>query len=479
MAGPKNRRSSSSVRPCLNVFSILDHMTGNYLRGKDGAWYLNGGLSHITGYAGRGNTFKTAFSTYNFITTYARYNLEYAEIYDTEMSFKIDRVNTFAQLVPEARNIDFAERIRDDENRSFNIVSSVELLGDQWWKELRDVMEERKNTKPKDMRVTPFLDFNGEFKAIPNPWGFNVDSLTMLRTQNVETMHDKNSVGDSGLNTEAMKGAAAKSQLMAQMPIISGAAYYYIGMVAHAGDEIKMDQYAPSHKKLAGLKGDLKLKGVPENFSFLTNNCFIAVKTQPLLDSKKLPEYPLAGVPEQVGDTDLVRVTFDQLRGKAGPTGKSIDLIFSQSEGLLVPITEFFFCNKLLNGYGMEVKGNNAGFRLDLYPDVYFTRKNIRQLTKEDPKFCRALAITAALGYMSHNYYNVGDVMVTPKELYDGLKERGYDWDEILSDTVEYWYFNDQAEEIGKPTLTAMTMLQMNAGNYVAKFLKTHPDTTK
>lgn len=478
MAGPSGRKTSSALRPCLNVFSLLDHMTGNYQRGLDGAWYLNGGLHAITGYAGRGNTFKTAFSTYNFVTAYARYNAAYAEIYDTEMSFQIDRVNTFAQMIPEAKHIDFRQRVID-EDKSFNVVSSIELMGDQWWKELRDESENRRNTKPKDMRVTPFYDFNGELKAIPDPWLFNMDSFTMLQTNSTESMHDKNMVGESGLNTLAIKGAAAKHQMMSQMPIVTGGASYYVGLVAHAGDELKLDQYAPSHKKLQGLKGDMKLKGVPENFSFLTNNCFIAVKSAPLLDSKKYPEYPLAGQAEIVGDTDLMRVTFEQLRGKAGPTGASIDLIFSQKEGLQVQLSEFFYINKTLNGFGMEIKGNNAGFRLDLYPELFFTRKNIRQLIKDDPKLRRALSITASLGYMMTNYYHIDSLKCTPKELYDGLSEKGYDWEEILTDTVEYWYFRDQAEAIGKPTLTAMTMLEMFKGNYVAKFLKKHPDTTK
>lgn len=476
MAGPAGRKTAVAIRPCLNVFSLMDHMTGYYVRGKDGAWYCNGGLHHITGYAGRGNTFKTAFSTYNFITAYARYNAEYAEIYDTEMSFNINRVNTFASLIPEAAGIDFGERILS-ENKSFNVLTSVEEYGDVWWKGLRDSVDQRTNKNNKSRRLTPFIDFDGSYRSVEDPWLFNMDSFTMLQTKSTELMHDKNMVGESGLNTLAIKGAAAKHQMMSQMPIVTGMGNYYVGLVAHAGDELKMDQYAPSHKKLAGLKGDIKLKGVPENFSFLTNNCFIAVKSAALLDSKKFPEYPASDAPEKIGDTDLMRVTFEQLRGKSGPTGATIDLIFSQKEGLLVPISEFFYLNKTLEGYGMEVKGNNAGFRLDLYPDVYFTRKQIRKLVQDDPKFCRALAITAALGYISHNNYDLGELIVTPKELYSGLKERGYDWDEILSDTVEYWYFQDQAAAIGKPTLTAMTMLHMNAGDYVAKFLKHHPDT--
>ena len=57
MAGPAGAKRASAVRPSLNAFSLIDHMTGSYHRGLHGAWYLNGGMSHIMGWAGRGNTF--------------------------------------------------------------------------------------------------------------------------------------------------------------------------------------------------------------------------------------------------------------------------------------------------------------------------------------------------------------------------------------------------------------------------------------
>lgn len=63
MAGPANRKRARTVRPKFNVFSLLDHLTGRYVRGRYGLWYMNGGFSHMMGFAGRGNTFKSAFSS--------------------------------------------------------------------------------------------------------------------------------------------------------------------------------------------------------------------------------------------------------------------------------------------------------------------------------------------------------------------------------------------------------------------------------
>lgn len=469
MAGPSNVKRAPAVRPAFNAFSLLDHQTGNYLVGKDGAFYLNGGLHHVMGYAGRGNTFKTALS--NFVSTVVaiRQDAEFYEIYDTEMSFKVSRLATVMRTMIEAANLDAEDLILSGK---WNISTSIEQLGDEWWKALRDDVPARRNLKEKELRSTPFINFDGSAIKVPSPWLFGVDSFTEMKVANVEKMHDKAVVGNSDLNTEAMKSGAAKSQMMAQMPIVSGAGYYYISLTAHVGDEIKMDQYSPSHRKLAGLKGDLKLKGIPEKFTFLANNCYMATAVGNLLDDKKMPKYPHPDKVPMKGDTDLQIVRFEQLRGKSGPTGVVLDLIFSQEEGLQVGLSEFYYLTDMCANWGMEAAGNNAWFKLSIYPEVRFTRNTVRQYLRDDPKFARAMAITCACAYMHHNWVtHPAEMRISMEEMYTSITNQGYSWDEILSNTVEYWYFDDMAEKIGKPTLTAYTLQRMAIGKYTAKFL--------
>ena len=466
------------IRPCLNVFSLLDHLTGSYQRGLDGAWYLNGGLSHTMGIAGRGNTFKTSFQKACSIRAAIRYNVEWYETYDSENSFGgVTRLQMFVDNITEAKGIDVLGLINADEP-TWNISAASEETGDEWWKRYRDEAPNRKALKGKDLLTTVFTNYDGTFMKTPSPWILDVDSFTKLTITNVEKMHDKSNVGSSDLNTEAMKGAAAKSQMMSQLSNSAPVGNYFMTLTAHAGDEIKMDQYAPSHKKLSGLKGDIKIKGVPENYTFLTNNCFIATSSGPMLDKNtKLPLYPHPDKEiDHVGDTDLTAVKFEQLRGKGGPTGLHLDLIFSQTEGLLVGVTEFNFIREYAECYGVTVKGNNQGFTLDIYPDVFFTRKTLRKLLKEDPKFERAMSITAAFAWMRVHWFHLAqELRLSPGEIREKLMAQGYDMDEILADTVEYHYFQEHANIIKKPTLTAMTMIHMANGNYVAKFLKKHP----
>lgn len=469
MAGPSNVRRAPSVRPAFNAFSLLDHQTGSYLVGKDGAYYLNGGLHNVMGYAGRGNTFKTALSLFVSTVVAVRQNAEFYEIFDTEMSFKARRIQQTMLRIPEAKDIDAEEMIASGQ---WNITDLTVQLGDEWWKALRDDADTRSSTKEKELRATPFVNFDGSQIKVPSPWLFGVDSFTEMKVASVEKMHDKAVVGNSDLNTEAMKSGAAKSQMMGQMPIITGKGHYYMSLTAHVGDEIKMDQYAPSHRKLAGLKGDLKLKGIPEKFTFLSNNCYMATATGALLDDSKMPKYPHPDKVPMKGDTDLQIVRFEQLRGKSGPTGVVLDLIFSQEEGLLVGLSEFYYILEMCKGWGLEVKGNNMGFKLNIYPEVYFTRNTVRKLLDEDPKFARAMAITAACAYMHHNWItHPAEMRISMEEMYTKIKEQGYSWDQILADTVEYWYFDDMAEKIGKPTLTAYTLQRMAIGKYTAKFL--------
>lgn len=486
MAGPSNTKSAPLVRPAHNAFSLLDHQTGRYLRGKNGAWYLNGGLHHIMGWCGRGNTFKTTIAAFVSIVVAIRQAVEWFEVFDTEMSFSHTRLDDFLVNIPEAnallvsRGLDpiYAADLLGE--GKWNITTLVEHLGDEWWKDRRDDAEDRMKVKEKDMRTTPFLNLDGSFRKTTNPWIWLVDSFTEMKVQSVENMHNKSVVGNSDLNTEAMKSGAAKSQMMAQMPIVAGRGNYFISLTAHVGDEIKMDQYAPSHRKLAGLKGDLKLKGIPEKFTFLTNNCYMATATGPLLDDQKMPKFPHPNKEPTKGDTDLQIVRFEQLRGKSGPTGYFLDLIFSQTEGLLVGLTEFYFILELCKGYGLDIKGNNMGFRLDIYPDLYFTRRNVRQLLLEDPMFARAMSITAACAYM-HWYWvrHPSEMRMPMADLYSRIKDQGYDWNEILTNTVEYWYYEDMADTIQKPTLTAYTLQKMALGQHHATYLKTHPAEVK
>ena len=80
--------------------------------------------------------------------------------------------------------------------------------------------------------------------------------------------------------------------------------------------------------------------------------------------------------------------------------------------------------------------------------DKKYVRTTIRSEIDNDVKLKRALEITAAVAYMQNNWLTLDDnLRITAEELHDKIVEKGFDWNEILENTVEWWYFKDQAEE--------------------------------
>lgn len=474
MAGPSNRSTSNTIRPKFNVFSLLDHMMGRYVKGKGGLWYLNGGYPHIIGFAGRGNTFKSALSGTMATIISLRYKFEYTEFYDTEMSMQPARIQDYINGVARQHHWETVPNIEDlleSEENTWNFTASDKQSGDQWWVEhCRKPRDERSKLKDKQKRITPFRNIDGTSVLMPNPWSFTVDSISELHTASVERKFEKAVIGESDLNTEAMDDARSKAQLMKQMPNVAAQGGYYFGLIAHADDELQMDKYAPSTKKLNGLKGNLKLKGVPgRGFTFLTNSCLLATAIDNGLNkTDKMAEYHRPGTDPVVGDTDVRIVKYEELRGKSGPTGAVVDIVFSQRDGMLVGLTEYRYLQEGLKGFGITGSGSGLAFKtLDIYPGVTFTRKTVWGLLDNDPLLSRAMSITAGLAYIYHNHYDVpSEQKIELTELYQKIIDAGFSWEKILKNTVEYWYFDDQEKEIGKVTLTAKTILGMAHGEF-------------
>ena len=58
----------------------------------------------------------------------------------------------------------------------------------------------------------------------------------------------------------------------------------------------------------------------------------------------------------------------------------------------------------------------------------------------------------------------LGELLCTPKELYEGIKEKGYDWDMILENTRGWWTFNN--DNTVEKFLSTKDLLEMRLGLY-------------
>lgn len=455
-------KKAPSLRPLLNIGCLFDIPTGSYIQGKHGESILNGGLSYITGIGGRGNTYKSTMAHFMVLRCLDRYRQSEAMVYDTEVSLTMMRLNQLSRRLPYIGN-DGNPDI--EESGRIMLTDKTVMMGSKWFEEYRSGLKERQRNQAKELLTTPFADKDGNLIKAFNPFLSEIDSLSQMDIEAVEEMYDKAEIGESKLNTEALKGAAAKSQMMTQLPGLTGGGGGYLILTAHVGDEHQLDPYAPPSKKLTFLKGKIKFKRVPENFTFLTNNCWLCLSASVLVNqTTKSPEFPRNKEDDLKGDTDLMVITLQNLRAKSGPTGLPMDLVVSQQDGVHVGLTEFLYI-KNNNRYGLG--GHDRSYYLELVPEISLQRTTVRGKIDESKQLQRALEITSEMCQMKNLWHGLPPgIMCTPLELYEGLKAKGYEWEILLDHTRGYWMFEEDAVNEPKQFLSTMDLLRMKAGLY-------------
>ena len=448
------------LRPTMNIGCLFDIPTGTYYRGKHGESILNAGYSHVIGVCGRANTYKSTVSHFFTLSVLNRYFAELALIYDTENSLTPARIERLSS------NFDNLS-LRDLDEEGVVHITDTSMSGNKWFEALKGFLADKVSSKKGLTVTTPFLNSKGESIKIVKPTLAEVDSLSEFRVDAVDTMAEKNEIGDSGRNMEAMKGSAAKSQMIGDLGDITSRNGLYIIMTAHLDDEIQLDPYAPPQKRLGFMKQKTIFKRVPKNFSFLTNVLYqCSGATVRANKADKTPLWPRHKDDRQVGDTDLQQVTVQALRSKTGASGLPFNIIVSQSDGMLVGLTEYNYCKERKYGMG----GNDQNFFMELRPDVTLNRTTIRGKIDNDVLLQRALEITSEMCQISVLWKNLEPgLMCTPKELFADLKAKGYDWD-VLLNTRGYWVFDEQKHPLN--FLSTMDLLNMRAGTYHPYWLK-------
>ena len=444
------------VHPMLNIGCLQDIPTGKYLRGKHGESILLGGMAYVEGIAGRGNQGKSTLMLFRILRAFIRYNRAILNMYDTETSLRFLRLNALYKALT-GTFVDL------EDTRKVIITDNTVMSGNKWFSALQNFGEEKQKASRDWYMATPFIDpKTGKNLDAFYPSFFGVDSLSQFMTDAVETIFDKNEVGEGGANTVFMKGGQAKTQVLMQMPTTTGQAGLYVSMSIHLGDQIVMDQYNPPAKLLADMKNNSAFKNVPKNITFLTNNLWNVFNSAPLVHKEtKAPLYPRDSNDDMEGDLDLRMMNVQNIRAKNGPTGMPFELIWSQREGILAGLSEF---NYIKNYDRFGLGGNDRNYFVELAPEISLSRTTIRKKIEESPKLQRALEITSELCQMRNLWLDEDGVFCTPAELYNDLKALGYDWD-VLLDTRGFWVFEDDAPNY-KPFLSTMDLLRMRKQLY-------------
>lgn len=137
----------------------------------------------------------------------------------------------------------------------------------------------------------------------------------------------------------------------------------------------------------------------------------------------------------------------------------------SQTEGYLATLSEFHYC-KTNGSFGIESSGiGGVTMWMTMYPEVTFTRNTVREKIREDSKLREAIRLTSEILQIANFWVQTPrELLSEPKELYVGLKEKGYNWDELLQ-TRGYWTPDQYTNPIR--FLSGMDLLNIHASIYI------------
>lgn len=447
----------------INIGVGLDIPTGHIVPGQHGESILNGGLGLLTGVVGIGNNFKSTVMDYMMLSAMDRIASTTdtsGSTYDTELNRQPARMTAISQNFDSFKTKDIVE------DGQWLLTDKTQYYADQWYEILKQFLRDKRDNSKQLSLPTPMLNREHKPFEILIPTFTSVDSFTLFETENIAKIQDENLLGESGGNVIHMRQGLAKTRFMMEIPAVAARAQHYVLFTAHIGKDISIPSgpipQAPV-KKLQYLKNGDKIKGVTDQFFFLLSNCWHAYNAAPLLnDRTKAPEYPINPDDNVSGDVDLNQVSLRQLRGKSGMTGYVVNLLVSQSQGVLPSLSEFHYI-KEHGRFGLN--GSQTNYALDLLPGVKLSRTTVRYKLDHDATLRRAMNITSELCQM-HQYWRhlkEDDLLCTPQVLFEDLAKLGWDWDVLLA-TRGWWTVYNDKHPI--PFLSTMDLLKMRKGLY-------------
>lgn len=474
-----NFRLPPPVMVGFMVGALMDIPTGMWIRGTHGQYALLGGISNITGFVGPGNCFKTTIMRYSVLSALSR--MAYTVLdwfygsYDTEVNTHEERGTQLSWSFEV-----FKERYLLEEG-SWQITNKAVMPGNEFFHQLKEHLKEKRSAKNKTRYPTVFLDRDKVSPLeIMTPWFTDFDSLTHFATEAEEKIMATTELGESAGNTLFMRQGLAKTRMLMELPALAAGSMNYVMFTAHIGKEINMPSgpgTPPPRKQLQHMQQGEIIKGVTNNFFYLLHNCWLISAAAPYLNQdSKAPQYPFEPGDERPMDLDLNKVRLKQLRGKAGSSGFTLELMVSQREGVLASLSEFHYLKEHRAKFGIE--GSNTNYNMVLYPELSLSRTKVRKACREDKKLQRALEITSQLAQMyEYQPFLKETVLLEPEDLKKKIEEKGYDWDFILTKT-RGWHTLDDERAPGYH-LSTYDLCRMARGDYHPYYLEDDCKTVK
>jgi len=426
-------KDESARVPLYNTGTMYDVMTGSYVQGYDGKWYLNGGIPQaITGIHGGGNLYKSTMMDSFIVGMLRIYGIDCFDI-DTEGSKGKERVSDFVadplhmQLWPEPPDMESAITIKSD---------PLETTITPVWEFLKEIAAKKEANRKKCQVELPIVDpATGKKTKAWIPTVVFIDSLTELESdEEGEMLDSKKGIEDKKNKTIWLVDGNKKTLLTRAIRKMS--AKYGICFVcsAHKGKNSDLDSHTPTPKQLQHMKQSDRMKGVGSRFEFLCHVLSQVTSAKLIPDAKGEALYGPGPV------TDINEIILKIQRNKSNASGISSEFIVSQDEGLLNIVSYLHYIRK--TGYvGLDGGSAKPRHACVWYPDVSFTRNSVRGLAENDYSLCRAIELTARYLYIQRNW-NLSkipfDFTQTPEKVFDALTSNKAEMKAIL-ETTSYW----------------------------------------
>lgn len=461
-----NVANKTSPKILINIGALFDIPTGNFVTGDKGESIINGGLGLVTGVVGAGNNFKSSTLHYFMLTASNRMAATSdtaMSTYDTEVNISLDRLELIASKYK------YLPKHLITGDGTWSITDKSLEPADKWYDSMVAYTTEKLKDKSIQQPFTAFKDpYSKETLKALIPTFVEIDSLSEFESEATMNAIEK-SVEDS--NTVFMKQGLFKTKVLSSLPRIANISNTFFLVTAQIGQKINMAtgpaMYNQPTKKLQYLKTGDDLKGVSGKFFYLLNNAWFAHTASVLKNATtKQAEYPKDSTDVMETDLNIVRIT--QLRSKTGPSGYTLEIIVSQSDGIIPELTEFHYI-KTNGRFGLG--GNDRSYYLELMPDVKLGRTTVRSKLANSYRMKRAVNISSELLQLHKFHHNLKqeELLCTPLELYTDLKKLGYDWDILLRSRG--WWTIDQYSKKVPPFLSILDLLKMRKGLYTPYWL--------
>lgn len=457
------QKSSNTVIPTLNYSPLMDMINGDFVIGPDAITYMNGGICRNNAVTGGNNTQKTGQAVLMMANGLYRYHTLITAFFDIESTFDVGRL---ADAYDRLSGIpgDFYANVLDQ--RFFYFSRSEGCDGNfvhQWFKDRHAEIKEAIRTKQDIYIATPYKANDGGAIKIISPIMTVTDSISEMHFEKTSAKFQEEEVDEGGAQkTRDLVIGNQRRIVYEDADVLGSQVGIYQVWTAQVTDIVNMTGQ-PLEKESVFIRQGKKLKG-PKSLMRLPQIGYEIIRGSALKSGQEWMYPNPFGSDVTINkdakeNPDLLYYTTNIFRNKSGSSGSALFFIGSQTLGIQEGLS-MYHAMKTANMFGLE--GSAISHACVLYPECKVGRTTVWRKSTDDKKFYRALVICFQMWFMQTFWLNLEHkYRLTPQELYTKIKDQGIDWNDILENTVDYWFTNP---DIKKSTVSTMELIKIALG---------------